>query len=114
MPHGSVLGSLKFLIYVDIMRFFIPGYLTSFADDAATTIIAKSLPDLIDRANSALKALHTFVTLSKLAVNTSKTNYLDFRRICEPQELTSDIKYDGVSLKQVLKRVISSFFLTAN
>ena len=55
VPQGSVLGPLLFLIYVDSMRFLIPGYLTSFADDTAITVIAKSLPDLIDRANSAFK-----------------------------------------------------------
>ena len=96
MPQGSVLDPLLFLIYADSMRFFIPGYLTCFADDTAITVMAKSLPDMIDRANSALKGIHTFLTLSKLTANASKTNYMVFRRTGEPQELPSDIKYNGV------------------
>ena len=40
VPQRSVLGSLLFLIYVDTMRFYLPGaVVTSFADDTALTVI---------------------------------------------------------------------------
>ena len=93
------------------MRFFVPGYFKSVASDTAVIVITKSLLDLIDRTNTALKGLHTFLTLSKLAVNASKTNYMVFRRTGEPHDLPSNVKYNGVSLKQVRQMRYVGFLL---
>ena len=56
VPQGSVLGPLLFLIYVDTMRFYLPGaVVTSFADDTALRVIGEPVEDLIEITNVALE-----------------------------------------------------------
>ena len=48
VPQGSVFGPLLYLVYVDTMRFYLPGScLTSFADDTALTLSSWCLHSLI-------------------------------------------------------------------
>ena len=103
VPQGSVLGPLLYLIYCDSMRFYIPrAKITSFADDTALTVTGKTLNELTDNANEALKGLHTFVSLSRLAINTTKTNFMTFTRIgTAPTTSPGAIIYNGTTLAEV-------------
>ena len=70
VPQESVLGPLLFLVYVDMLRFYLPGVvLTTFADDTAKTIAEPKLLDLVVCANRVLQYLNVFTSLSSLSVN---------------------------------------------
>ena len=71
VPRGFALRSLiYFLIYVDKMHFYHPdAVVTSFTDDTALTVIAKSIEDLIEKTNITLETLYQFAKHSCLAVN---------------------------------------------
>ena len=56
-PQGSVLGPLLYLNYVDSMRFYVVQLLTSFADHTAILVIGKTVQELVDNANNALRGL---------------------------------------------------------
>ena len=69
VPQGSVLGPLLYLVYVDTMRFYLPGScLTSFADDTALTFSSRCLHSLILKVNHVLKSFHIFTSLSLFSV----------------------------------------------
>ena len=65
MPQGSVLGPLRYQVYVDSRRFHLPDCcLTSFADDTALTFSSHCLDNLVLRVNSVLRNFHVFTRLS--------------------------------------------------
>ena len=115
VPQGSVLGPLLYLIFVDTMRFYIPGAsVTSFADDTALVIAAKSLQELLFKANKALDGLHEFVCASLLSVNASKTNFMMFTRTGSAPTLPGVIIYNGLPLSQVEEIRYLGFILDRN
>ena len=79
VPQGCVLGPLIYLVSADVMRFYLQDVcITSFADDTALTVFAKSIDCLIVKANNALKRLEVFTSLSVMCVNINKTFLLTF------------------------------------
>ena len=51
--------------------------ITSFADDTELTLFAKSVDDLILKANDAFKRFEVLTSLSLLCVNAKKTLFTD-------------------------------------
>ena len=82
VPQGSMLGRLLYLVYVNMVRFYLQdACITSFADYTVRTVFAKSVDDLIVKPNDALKRLEVFTSLSLLCVNVKKTFLLTFCRV---------------------------------
>ena len=65
--------------------------ITSFADDNVLTVFAKSVDDLIVKANDALKRLEVFTSLSLLCVNVKKTFLLTFCRVGDSADVSSKV-----------------------
>ena len=92
VPQGSVLGPLLYLVYVDMMRFYLQDVcITSYADDTAVTVFAISVDDLIAKANNALKKLEVFMSLSLLCVNVKKTFLLTFCRVGDSIDVSDKV-----------------------
>ena len=70
VPQGSVLSPLLYLVYVDTMRFYVPGVVnTSYADDTVLSAAARNTDDLVEKVNQALSRLLIFTKISRLSVN---------------------------------------------
>ena len=79
VPHGSVLGPLLFLIYINdlpnsskLLKFFL------FADDTNIYFEADDYTGLIRKVNKELKKVKVWMDCNKLALNTEKTNFVLF------------------------------------
>ena len=70
MPQGSVLGSLRFLLYINDLHVAIK----NFADVTNLSIINKSLKRLNKLLNIDLKGLKNWINTNKILLNVSKTN----------------------------------------
>ena len=96
----SVLGSLLYLVYVDSMRFYIPGAsTTTFIDESALVVAAKTLEKFVRKAKRALQGLSEFVGTSLPSINAAKSNYILFNQTGVSPNLASKIEIDGCLLK---------------
>ena len=80
VPQGSVLGPLRFLMYIndiincsDKFKFYL------FADDTSILYSNKNLKSLELEVNVELNKLCEWLTAKKLTLNPKKSNYLIFR-----------------------------------
>ena len=110
----DILGPLLYLIYVDSMRFYVVGLLTSFADDTAILVTGKTVQELVDNVNNALRGLHSFVSESLLAVNAKKTNYMVFKRTGTHGELPQPITFHGVKIGRIEETRYLGFVIDCN
>ena len=89
VPQGSVLGPLLFLIYIndlpnfsDVLKSFL------FADDSNIYYEADNLHDLEFIVNKELKGLHQWLSVNRLVLNISKTNFVIFHPYNRPLSIT--------------------------
>ena len=79
IPHGSILGPLLFLLYVDICNVTNIFRFILFADD--TTILSnhRDTKLLCKQVNNELSKFQNWLRLMKLIINKTKSNYIIFR-----------------------------------
>jgi len=79
LPQGSVLGPLRFLIYVNDIAVAVPdNKLKLFADDTNLYIFSLALSDLETKCNFILKEMQTWFLANKLSLNIDQTCYTIF------------------------------------
>ena len=77
VPHGSILGPLLFLLYVNGMS-NIASNLTfiRYADNASIFVKGSSLLSISEIMNNGMKQVNEWMKHSRLSLNVSKTNYM--------------------------------------
>ena len=101
VPQGSVLGPLLFLIYINdlpniskTLKFFL------FADDTNIYYEADNLKDLERIVNKELKWLHHWLSVNRLALNISKTNFVIFHPYNKPTKEFITIKINKKAIAE--------------
>jgi hypothetical protein len=87
--QGSILGPILFNIFINDLPRATTLHMTMFADDTQALGSHKNLNTLVDHVNTELHTLATWFRANKMAVNTSKTQYIIFhtkgKHIIEPE-----------------------------
>ena len=77
--HGSILGTILFLCYINDFHLCTTLFTVLFADDGTCLAKSKKQEDLIIYVNSELQKIANWFHSNKMAVNTSKTKFIIFR-----------------------------------
>lgn len=76
VPQGSVLGSLLFLLYLNVLlkssELFPDVFVDSFADDTTIDTSGKTRKEAVDRLNNALQFLQNWLNEHRLPINAQK------------------------------------------
>ena len=77
VPHGSCLGSLLFIIYVNDLHFSLRhSDVNMYADDTSLSFSAKSIHSINECVNEDLGYLKSWLNANKLSLNVTKTQSL--------------------------------------
>ena len=103
VPHGSILGPLLFLIFInDIVNTSKITEIIIFADDTNLFFKDSNLDNLILKINKELNNISNWFKLNKLSLNIKKTNYIMFEI---KNKLTSQnnplINIDEITIERV-------------
>ena len=78
VPHGSILGPLMFIIFINDLPLYVSSSIHLCADD--TTVVASadynSIPDLESSLNKSVAEIAQWATINKLPLNEDKTKVL--------------------------------------
>ena len=102
VPQDSDLSPLLYLVYVNVLRFYLQDvYLTTFADDTALTMCAKSIEDVLLKVNDALRSLEVLMNLSLICFNVKKSFLMTFCRVGMPVDARDLVILSGKLIQQV-------------
>ena len=113
VPQGSILGPLLFLVYInDLSRASSYFRFILFADDTNIFASHKDKRDLYARVNSELGILSDWFAHSKLTLNYSKTEFIDFSKpaIVSSADI-STLRIDGNLIRQVKESKFLGVFI---
>ena len=84
------------------MHFYLPDVcITSFVDDTALTVFSQSVDDLLAEANTALKTLEVFTSLSLLCMNVKKRFSTTFYKVGDSIDVSGEVLFCEKSDVQV-------------
>ena len=99
VPHGSALGPLLFLIYINDLHSCLKySKAYHFADDTNVTLSDRLQETLAKRMNHDLRKLSMWLRANKLSLNIEKTELVVFRRQNTKLNNSFKIKLDGKRL----------------
>ena len=80
VPHGSIFGTLLFLIYINDMHLAMEfSTIHHFADDTNILYSCKSLKGLWKKLNADLEYLYDWLCANRLSLNAGKSEFIVFR-----------------------------------
>jgi hypothetical protein len=87
IPHGSILGPLLFIIYINDLPSTINTLADPiiFADDMSATISSKNFDDVFMLSNGVVCLMGKWIAANKLTLNSNKTNIIKFITCNSPQ-----------------------------
>lgn len=138
VPQGTVIGPILFLIYINnISKIINPeDDIISYADDTALIYQGKTWTEVYSNAEISIKKIHSWLNVSLLSLNTTKTKFLTFTisaddqptknkliihtDMCKKEEIcdcpcinkTNDVKYLGLMVDHHLRWNVHVDYLT--
>ena len=108
VPQGSVLGPLLFIIYTnDLPNALRDAKCILFADDTTIYMSSQNQKQLYDSMTSELNNLTDWFSANRLSLNTTKTNFIHFRKSRNTQIISNDLVVNG----SIIERVTCTKFL---
>ena len=102
VPHGSILGPLLFLIYVnDFPQYITKGKTIMFANDTNLFFTEKCHNSVFKEENEVLKHVDNWLLSNKLSLNINKTSYIVLRTPNTPLPVSNNLYLHGKALNRV-------------
>ena len=101
VAQGSILSTTEFSIFLnDIFKVGLTGKIQLYADDAVVMYSGNNLSEQIERIQSDLVLLHTWLTQNKLKLNVKKSSYIIFDKNKILNDTVPQILVNGIILNR--------------
>ena len=102
VPHGSILGPLLFIVYInDIPELDNLAHFILYADDANIIVTASTIDELLTKTNKLLESLERWVDNNGLSINIKKSKYMIFSRTMDRLHMPKPLKYKNNNMEHV-------------
>lgn len=102
VPHGSILGPLLFILYInDIVHISTEEKFSIYADDTTIFVSAFSSDEVLSKANNILSKLDLWVTQNELKINPTKTKAILYHSKGKEVFLKGDILFRSSRIEVV-------------